>query len=297
MIGICTDSNSQLPASLAERYAIEVVPITVTIGDHDYLEGVDIDPDEFYELISADPRPSLSTSQPSPGQFAAAYEALLNRGCDEILSIHVTAAASGTLNAARLATRSLPVPVRLVDSGTASFGVSCCVWAAANAVAAGANLDEAVRVAEALAPRIGMAFAVSELDFIKTGGHGPRYDLEPPNAASAQTDSAQTDSAQTDSTTGIPILTMAGGQITAVSRVATMADAVDAMAAMAIGWGPRLKVAVGLAHRSAQPLTEALVAAVGAAPNVVEVVRYRIGPSIGAHTGPGTVGCFMFPAD
>jgi fatty acid-binding protein DegV len=69
------------------------------------------------------------------------------------------------------------------------------------------------------------------------------------------------------------------------------------MAAMAIGWGPRLKVAVGLAHRSSQRFSEALEAAVKAAPNVVEIVRYRIGPSIGAYTGPGTVGCFMFPAD
>jgi DegV family protein with EDD domain len=282
VIGICTDSNSQLPASLAERYAIEVVPITVTIGDHDYLEGVDLDPDDFYDLISAVPRPSLSTSQPSPGQFAAAYDSLLHRGCDEILSIHVTASASGTLNAARLATRSLPVAVRLVDSGTASFGVSCCVWAAANAVAEGASLGEAALVAEGLAPRIGMAFAVSELDFFRSGGRAPRLDVDNPNGA-------------TDS--GIPILTMAGGQISEVSRVATMAEAVDSMAAMAIEWGPRLNVAVGLAHRSTLPLSDALASVVGAAPNVVDVVRYRIGPSIGAYTGPDTVGCFMFPAD
>lgn len=279
MIGICTDSNSQLPPSLAERYAIEIVPITVTIGDHDYLEGIDLDPDDFYEMISADPRPSLSTSQPSPGQFAAAYEALLHRGCDEILSIHVTASASGTLNAARLAARSLPVAVRLVDSGTASFGVSCCVWAAAHAVDEGANLDEAVRAAETLAPRIGMAFAVSDLDYIRTGGRGPRVDL-----------------AGADGDDGIPILTMTGGQITVVSRAASLIDAVDSMAQMAIGWGPRIKVAVGLAHRSAQPLTDALAATAAAAPNVVEVVRYRVGPSIGAYTGPGVVGCFMFPA-
>lgn len=282
MIGICTDSNSQLPSSLAEQYAIEVVPVTVTIDDHDYLEGVDLDPDEFYEMISTEPRPSLSTSQPSPGQFAAAYEALLHRGCDEILSIHVTASASGTINAARLATRSLPVPVRLVDSGTASFGVSCCVWAAASAVADGADLDEAVRVAEALAPRIGMAFAVADLHYIKTGGRGPRVNLDHPDS---------------DADGGIPILTMDGGQITVMSRVATMTAAVDSMAAMAIGWGPRVKVAVGLAHHSAQPLTDALAAAVDAAPNVVDVVRYRVGPSIGAYTGPGVVGCFMFPAD
>ncbi len=297
MIGICTDSNSQLPSSLAERYAIEVVPLTVTIGDLDYLEGVDLDPDDFYEMISADPRPCLTTSQPSPGQFAAAYESLLKRGCDEILSIHVTAAASGTLNAARLATRSLPVPVRLVDSGTASFGVSCCVWAAATAVDNGASLDEAVQVAESLASRIGMAFAMSELDFIRTGGSAPRYDIDEPDADSTGADSTGADSTGAEGSCRIPILTMIGGQISVVSRVDTMVDAVDSMAAIAVGWGPRLKVAVGLASRSAEPLTEALVAAVGRSDNVLEVVRYRIGPSIGVYTGPDAVGCFMFPAD
>ena len=158
MIGICTDSNSQLLQTLAERHAIEVVPMTVTVGDHEYLEGVDLDTDDFYELLRLDPQPSVSTSQPSPGQFAAAYESLLQRGCDEIVSIHVTGSMSGALNSARLAARSLPVPVRLVDSGTASFGVTLCVWAAAEAVARGATLDEAVRVAESLAPNIGMVF-------------------------------------------------------------------------------------------------------------------------------------------
>ena len=46
MIGICTDSNSQLPESLAQRYAVEVVPITVTVDGHEYLEGVDLDADQ-----------------------------------------------------------------------------------------------------------------------------------------------------------------------------------------------------------------------------------------------------------
>src|SRR5215212_7765764 len=116
MIGICTDSNSQIPDSLARRYAVEVVPVTVTVDDHDFLEGVDLDADSFYDMLAAEPPPRVSTSQPSPGQFAVAYDALLQRGCDEILSIHVTAAASGTLNSARLAARLLPIPVRLVDS-------------------------------------------------------------------------------------------------------------------------------------------------------------------------------------
>ncbi|MDP9465576.1 MAG: DegV family protein [Actinomycetota bacterium] len=287
MIGICTDSNSQLPDLLAERYAIEVVPITVTVDDHDYLEGVDLDADRFYDMLSAEPPPTISTSQPSPGQFAAAYESLLHRGCDEILSIHVTASTSGTLNSARLATRSLPVPVRLVDSGTASFGVSCCVWAAAEAVANGATLDEAVQVAETLAPRIGTVFVVGALDFIRSGGRGPELDANAREVANERADEGA----------GIPVLTMHAGEFKVVSHVRTRVDAVNAMASMAIGWGSRSRVAVGLADRSAEPLTQALEAAVRESPNVVEVVRYRIGPSVGVYTGPGTVGCFMFPAD
>lgn len=280
MIGICTDSNSQLPPSLAERYSVEVVPITVTIGDHDYLEGVDLEADRFYELLAAEPQPSVSTSPPSPGQFAAAYESLLHRGCDQILSIHVTAAASGTLNSARLASRSLPVPVRLVDSGMAGFGVSCCVWAAAEAVARDATIDEAVQVCEALTPRIGAVFVVGDPSLLDAAGLGPH-----PGAGDA------------DQHGGLQILSMRDRSVEVVANVSAMADAVETMASMAIGWAPHVKVAVGLAGRTAGPLTEALAAAVGASVNVLEVVRYRIGPSVGVYTGPGAVGCFMFPAE
>jgi fatty acid-binding protein DegV len=271
MIGICTDSNSQLPRALAERYDIEVVPVTVTVDDHEYLEGVDLDADTFYEMLSAEPHPHVRTSQPSPGQFAAAYESLLQRGCDEILSVHVAASTSGTINAARLATRALPVPVRLVDSGTAGFGVSCCVWAAAAAVSHGATLEEAVQVAETLSPRIGTLFVVGELDFLRTG--------------------------DTKRGESIPVMTARDGQIEVVARVETAVDALETMAASAIAWGSQLNVAVGMADSSGRRLADALAKAVGESPNVLEVVRYRIGPSVGAYAGLGTVGCFMFPTE
>ena len=269
MIGICTDSNSQLPRALAERYDIEVVPVTVTVDDHEYLEGVDLDVDEFYDMLSGDPRPRVRTSQPSPGQFAAAYESLLQRGCDEILSIHLTAAASGTINAARLATRALPVPVRLVDSGSAGFGVSCCVWAAAEAVLDGADLESAVRVAETLAPRIGTLFVVGEPEFLRSGGSKDHA--------------------------GVSVMTARDGHLEVAARVGTVADAVEIIAEKAIAWGPRLNVGVGMADVSGVQLADSLAAVIAESSNVVEVVRYRIGPSIGAYAGLGSVGCFMFP--
>lgn len=271
MIGICTDSNSQLPDTLAQRYAVEVVPVTVIVDGHEYLEGVDLDADRFYDLLAAEPPPRVSTSQPSPGQFAAAYETLLHRGCDQILSVHLMAATSGTLNSARLAARSVPAMVRLVDSGTAGFGISCCVWAAAEAVARGASIDAAVQVAESLSAKIGAVFVVGQLDFVRTG-------------------------AAPEKLGGVPVMRLHDGELEVVDHVTTVTDAVDVMARTATAWGSRLNVAVGLADRSGERFTEALAAAIGEFPNVVEIVRYRIGPSVGAYAGSGTVGCFMFPA-
>lgn len=268
MIGICTDSNAQLPELLVERYAVEVVPITVTIDDHEYLEGVDLNPDRFYEMLATDPPSRVKTTQPSPGQFAAAYDALLHRGCDEILSIHVTASTSGTLNAARLAARLLPIPVRLVDSGTAGFGVGCCVWAAAEAIANGANIDRGVQVAESLAPRIGAVFVVGQPIFIHHG----------------------------DAADGVPIMAMHQGRVEVIDHANSIGEAVTVMAAAAIEWGPQLNVGVGHADGSGGPLTQALVDSISESTNVVELVRYRIGPSVGVYAGRGTVGCFMFPA-
>ena len=270
MIGICTDSNSQLPTELIERYDVEVVPVTVTVADHDYLEGVDLDADRFYPMLNVDPPPAVSTSQPSPGQFAAAYESLLQRGCDEILSIHVTATASGTLNSARLAARSLPVPVRLVDSGTAGFGVSCCVWAAGEAVAHGAKLDEAAQVAESLSPNIGAVMVVGQTEFIRSG--------------------------KISAPTSVSVMALHAGRLDVVAHVSTAVEAVKAMATTALGWGPRLNVAVGQSDRTGEQFTQALADALRKSANVVEVVRYRIGPSVGVYAGAGSVGCFMFPA-
>ena len=159
MIGLVTDSNAQLPSELKERYQVEVVPLTVVVDGVEYLEGVDLDADDFYARFGAG-RPQVSTSQPSPGRFAAAYEAVAERGATEILSVHIGSSVSGTVNAARLASQVSQVPVRIVDTGTASFAVSLCLWEAAEAIAAGANVEEAAAVAERVSAAVGNVFVV-----------------------------------------------------------------------------------------------------------------------------------------
>lgn len=291
MIGICTDSNAQLPVELAHRYGVEVVPLTVMVDACEYLEGFDLDVDDFYARYADGHRPSVEFGQPSPGQFAVAYDDLIGRGCTHILSIHTSAAVSGTLKAARLAAHSAPVPIRLVDSRTARFGVSCCVWATAEAVAGGASVDEAALVAESIASKVCTVFTLDGLDLIGRDTSG---------AADASACERRVHT----------VSTLVGGHPEVVCEVTNLVEAVNAMATFTLRAGWRsgtgqdaagqnmagLNVAVGWAHRSLQPVAEALTQAITGCNHIREVIQFRIGPSVGVETGPGTVGCVFYPA-
>ncbi|MGH9263978.1 MAG: DegV family protein [Acidimicrobiales bacterium] len=280
MIGLVTDSNAQLPPALAERYGVEIVPLTVTVDGTEYLEGVDLDADAFYARFQAS-RPVVSTAQPSPGRFAAAYEAVAERGATEILSVHIGSTVSGTVNSARLASQVSPVPVRIVDTGTASFAVSLCLWEGAEAVARGATLEEAAAAAERVAATVGNVFVVGALDLARAGGR-LRVDIAPDRAPTGP---------------AVPVLTLKGGSMQQVERCTDLEEAADTMAGFvrAAGKADPLRVGVGLSDPGTLPLVTALEERLRDAPEVRELVRYRIGPSVGAHTGPGTVGTMFAP--
>lgn len=275
-IAVVTDSNAQLPPELAERYDVTVVPLTVTVDGTPHLEGVELDADAFYARFGAGKTPVVATSQPSPGQFAEVYERLADEGASEVLSIHIGADVSGTCNSARLAAEAAPVPVRVVDTATASFGVACCVWEAALALAAGATAEQAAQVAGELGSTIGNVFTVKALDLARHGGR---------LAAGAEADAGT-----------ISVLSLVGAEMKVVGQVGDLAGAADAMANYVISSGVSLRVGVGVADAGAEPLRQALEDRLVAAPEVREVVGYRIGPSVGAHTGPGTVGAFFYPS-
>jgi DegV family protein with EDD domain len=274
MIGFVTDSNAQLPAALVERYEVEVVPLTVTIDGTSYLEGIDIDADGFYARFESG-QPEVSTSQPSPGLFSQAYARAAARGVDEILSVHIGSAVSGTINAARLAAQSAPRKVRLVDTGTASFGVACCLWEAAEAVMAGASLEDAAEVAEQVGSTVANIFVVQALGLARAGGR-----LSP-------------DARMGDA---IPVLRLVNGVMETVGEARDLDEAADVMASFVQAWGTALRVGVGAADAGTRPLGDALASRLAAADEVREVVRYRVGPSVGVHTGPGTAGACYYPS-
>ncbi|MGH9243122.1 MAG: DegV family protein [Acidimicrobiales bacterium] len=273
-VGLVTDSNAQLPPELVGRYGIEVVPLTVVVDGTPYLEGVELDADAFYARFAAGV-PSVSTAHPSPGQFATAFAAQAARGADEVLAVLIGSNVSGTVNAARLAADAAPVPVRIVDSGTASFGIACCVWEAGEALATGADVDQAAAVAETVAATVGNVFTVGALELARAGGRLVE---------------------EVGTGSGIPVLSLVEGTMRQAGEARDVDDAVDLMAGYVRGHGTGLRVAVGVADAAAGPLGQALETRLSGAPQIRDLVRYRVGPSVGVHTGPGTAGAFCYPA-
>jgi DegV family protein with EDD domain len=273
VIGLVTDSNAQLPGDLRERYQVAVVPLTVVVDDHPYQEGVDITTAEFYERLGAGA--SVSTAAPSPGAVLAAYEQLAEQGATEILSVHIGSNTSATVNAVTVAAGSSPVPVEIVDTGTASFAVACCVWAAGEVLAAGGDLTHAADVARRVADHVGNVFIVGALDLARRGGR---------LAAGAATEGE-----------GLPVLALADGQMQAVGRVHDVESAVDAMTDYLVEAAGGAPQRVGVGDALTPELAGEYAARLADRPEVAELVRYEIGPSVGAHTGAGTVGACFFP--
>ncbi len=289
MIGFCVDSNAQMPAQLVERYGVEVVPLTVTVDGEAFLEGVDLDADAFWARFTGGAGPAVATTAPSPGLFVAAYEALAARGATEILSVHIGSSISATFDAARVGARSSPVPVRLVDTGTASFAVTCSLWEAAEAVAGGADLDRAAQVAERVAASTDNVFVVRALDLAARGG---RVSVE---AAKASREPGPAD-APGSGEDAVPVLRLVGASVQTVARAHGIDEVADVMASAVLAGGSSLRVGISIADAGAASVWQALENRLRGADEVTDLVRYRVGPSVGVHTGPGTAGAMWYPA-
>jgi DegV family protein with EDD domain len=273
-IALVTDSNAQLPPELRDRYDVRVVPLTVVVDGEPYQEGVNLPSAEFYARLAAGAE--VSTAAPSPGDVIGVYEAAAAAGATEILSVHIGSNTSATVNAVKLAVGASPVPVEVVDTGTASFAVACCVWAAGEVLAAGADLVGAADEARNVADEVGNVFIVGALDLARRGGRLAEDAVEGG---------------------GLPVLALAGGQMKPVAQVHDADAAVEAMTdyfrATAAGRPQR----VGVGDAVAPELARAYEDRLRELPEVAELVRYEIGPSVGAHTGPGTVGACFFGID
>ena len=168
-IALVTDSTADLPGDEPFRLGLVAVPLTLSLGDDSYLDGVDITLQGFLDRIAASTAPPRS-SQPAVADFMDTYRRLLEYR-EGIVSIHIAGAMSGTVQAASAAAREVdPERVRVVDSCTVSVGTGLLIQAVGKALTDGAGLDEAVALAEQVKRDIRVFGTVSSLDFAVRGG-------------------------------------------------------------------------------------------------------------------------------
>jgi DegV family protein with EDD domain len=170
-VRIVTDSSAHFltPEAIA-RYAIQVVPLTVHIGSQSFLEGSELDSEAFFRMIEHTNQ-IVTLSAPPVDAFASVY-ARLNRGTDQVLSLHMSRHMTPTWNHALTASRTLlgRCEIMVLDSMTTSVGLSMLVETAARVAETGAPLEEVVRVVRAMLPHVYSVFFVNTLDYLRHNG-------------------------------------------------------------------------------------------------------------------------------
>ncbi|WP_405582551.1 DegV family protein [Streptomyces sp. NBC_01092] len=276
-VAIVTDSTAYLPPRTMERHGITAVPLTVVIGGQALDEGTEISTRSLAQALQK--RRPVTTSRPSPEVFAQHYREVAESGATGIVSLHLSAELSGTYDAAVLAAREAPVPVRVVDTGMVAMALGFCALAAAEAAETGGTVDEAVTAAEKRAGATAAYFYVDTLDYLRRGGRI--------GAAQALLGSALAVK---------PLLQLESGRIGPLEKVRTASKAIARLEEIAADRAGSAQVDIAVHHLAAPDRASALADRLRArVPGLAELHVSEVGAVIGAHTGPGLLGVVVSP--
>ena len=280
-VAVVTDSTCDLPPTLFEELNIGVVPVRVYFGSENYLDKVTLTPSEFYArfaVTSQVPR----TSQPPPADFTQVYQNLATHA-GSIISIHLSAAVSGTYQAAIVGSRAVEKTLLThVDSRNVSVGLGLVVRAAAEAAAAGKAADEVARIARDASARARLFIAVPTLEHLVRGGR-----VSPLKGLLARILGL------------LPVLTLSGdGTAQPAAKARGFSAARRKMMALLFesaetgaGDGRRF----GVAHCDAAELAESIAREIRQRYPESDVMIVECGPALGAHGGPGAVAVAVLP--
>jgi DegV family protein with EDD domain len=279
-VAVATDSTHYLPRALADELGIHQVSLYVGWQGQPTRE-LEMDGfDAFYERLGRDPELPI-TSQPSIGDFLAAWEPLLQDGND-IVSVHLAGGISGTFEAARqahelLAERGLAERVKVIDGETACGGTGLLLLAAAAAARAGGDMAAvAARVQEARKV-LRIWFCLDTLEYLRRGGR----------VGKAQ--------AWIGGTLKIkPILSLEY-EIVPVERVRTAGRAFERMVAYAQDLHDAGADGWVVQHIQAEEQAQRLIERCREIFDSEPVFTSEVGPVIGTYTGPGLIGVGALP--
>ncbi|MFJ5773318.1 DegV family protein [Streptomyces sp. NPDC093094] len=271
-VAIVTDSTAYLPQRTMERHGITAVPLSVVLGDQVLEEGTEFSTRSVAQALQK--RRPVTTSRPNPELFAQHYRKVAESGATGIISLHLSAELSGTYDAAVLAAREAPVPVRVVDTGMVAMALGFCALTAAETAESGGTVDDAAAAAEKRAAGTSAYFYVDTLDFLRRGGRI--------GAAQALFGSALAVK---------PLLQLEGGRIGPLEKVRTASKAIARLEEIVVDRAGAGQVDIAVHHLAAPERAAALADRLRKhVPGLVDLHVSEVGAVIGAHTGPGLLG-------
>jgi DegV family protein with EDD domain len=270
---IVTDSTATIPEPLLRELDIRVVPVVLNLAGRSYRDGIDITPDEFYRLLRADGR-LATTSAPSVGDFVRVYAAAADAGAAAILSIHVPAHLSATIEAATVASRLIDgVPIRILDAHSTTMALGFVVLEAARTAAAGAGLEAVTARAEEIMPKVRFYAMLDTLVYLHRGGRIG-------GAAALLGAMLQIK----------PIVHLVGGRVEPLAKPRTRGRGVELMIReLAAGVDGR-PVHAAVMQGDARPEADALLDRLAREFDCIELYMTEFTPVMGAHAGPGLLG-------
>lgn len=270
-VAIVTDSTASIPADLAERLGIVVVPLIVNVGD----DGFDEDRLEPGQVIDAmEQKVPVSTAPPPPPAFYWAYQDAIAAGADTIISIHISEKLSKTCEAARLAAEQIPIPVHVVDGRSIAMAMGFVVVAAAEAALAGADLREIAAVIEHRRNHASPIFYVDTLEYLRRGGRIGKASALLGTALELK-----------------PLLTVEDGLIAPLTRVRKAGRAISKLEAIAVERAGSAPVDIAIHHLNAAEGAEALAKRLhGQLPDIGKWCVHPVSWVLGVHSGPGMLG-------
>lgn len=286
-VWVVTDSTADLGPPLAREHGIRVVPLMVRFGDRIFRDGVDISPRQFYELLASDPAHPVS-SPPTPGEFRQLYADLAVRR--DVVSLHLSSALSETFSHATSglagAARELaerrggeePPLVEIVDTRQVSLGLGLLALFAARLAHRGWGAREIAAQVQAMSERVEVLFVVDTLEFLARGGRIGKA------------------RAWIGGLLGIkPILGVADGVVVPVDQVRGGRRAHPRMIELfAERVDVRRPVIAAVAHANAPVWADRIKDLLESRLTVRECLVGEMGPVVGTHAGPGTVGAAIY---
>lgn len=271
-IKIITDSTSDLPRSMAEKYDIEVLPLTIFFDKDEYRDWIDIAPNAFFERMrNSEKLPT--TSQVNPNSFKEKYELFL-KDYDHIISVHLSSDASGTYNSAVIAREMVGEDkITVIDTRNYTYGFGQMVIEAAEMAREGKTKEEIIDRINYLIDNVKTLFVVDTLEYLKKGGR----------------------LSATKATIGTllnlkPILTVDNGKIVAIDKARGMKKALKRIVEIMQEQGADLNgQKVKLGHADNLEHLRDFEAVIEETYGKFEMEEFEIGCVIGVYCGPGTV--------